>query len=177
MGTILLLTNDPTFIVSEEAFVAPSGATAGATNLLIQHWRHKEPPILNAATASGSTITLVWTNEHAGRGVDSTFIYRDGGSTPVATVGPADTTWADSNLAPATYSYTLKHGSFPGGKFGSLTPAYPNSPSSNALQATVEPPPPPLALEISGPDLITEDDYYTWTMLVTGGTTPYRPRR
>lgn len=167
IGTQLILSGSAGETLSEQAFTEPP-ANPGM-NIAIQHWRHIDPPGLNTATMSGDDITLAWTNTRPFiRSVDSTNIYRNG--VWRATVGPSATSFVDGNLAPGTYTYTLKHLSLPFAHWSG--PPMPNSASSNALQVTV-PPPPALTVTITGPTWIDSPGSYSWIGLVSGGTLPY----
>jgi hypothetical protein len=134
VGAILILQDDATLQISEWgeiAFTEP-WLGPGGLNISVQHWAHIDPPVLNSATVNGQNVTLTWTNHNQGRSIDSTNIYRN--DIWRRTVGPAFTSFVDSNVAPGIYTYTLKHLSVPAAP---LAQAFPNSPASNGLQATV----------------------------------------
>jgi len=152
IGGLLILDSTDNHAVNHAAFIDPLAQDDGYYNIYFQHWREKEAPVLNAVTRSGSDLTLHWSNAHAGRSIDSTVIFRNGDV--LRTVGPADTSYVDSDLEPDIYWYSLKHVSWPAVISEEQIPLpLPNSESSNSITDTV---PDPMSVTISGPD-------YLWT--------------
>ena len=90
------------------------------------------PSALTAVTASSSSITLVWSGATAGTNPIAGYqVYRNGGSTPIATVSGA-TTYTDTGLAPSTvYNYAVV-------AFDSSSPPLSSapSPSTSGITAT-----------------------------------------
>jgi chitodextrinase len=68
------------------------------------------PPTTATATAVGdSQINLTWSGASDNAGITAYRIYRNGGSTPIATVGPTPTSYSDTGLTPVTtYTYTVR---------------------------------------------------------------------
>jgi len=170
IGTILVLSDVAGLTIIHEIFIADTAHL----NFAVQHWAYKPAPTNLTATRDGSNVTLTWTNEHAGRSLDSTNIYRDG--TFRRTVAPADTSFVDSNLAPGTYRYSVKHLSLPSVRSSTIDTPWPNSASSNDAWVTI-PTPDPLAMYVAGPDLITQAGTYSWSAVTSGGTPPYTAYR
>jgi hypothetical protein len=92
------------------------------------------PTNLAATAVSTSQITLAWTASTDNVGVAGYNVFRDGGTTPIATV--IGTFFADTGLAPTTtHTYTVV----------AFDAAGNQSPPSNAASATTQPPPAPVA--------------------------------
>jgi hypothetical protein len=179
VGAILIL-SDESVQLTDSAFLYGSYdyGPAGKIEYALQHWREIQAPDLTSAGVDGTTVTLSWTNHHHGRPIDSTIVFRGGQER--ARLGHAIDTWADSGVAQGTYTYRLKHWTRPVvWHEGQL--AYPNSAASDGIAIEIDtatpPPPDPLAMYVAGPDLITEDDWYGWTMATSDGTPPYGPHR
>jgi hypothetical protein len=121
----------------EIAFTDP---TAGpwdqnnAINLVVQHWRHINPPVLNSVTVDGSTVTLNWTNGHQGRTIDSTIVFREGVQISFPAAAGAATSWVNQNVGVGTYRYSVKHFSVPVSMTGVPNP---NSGSSNPITIVI----------------------------------------
>ena len=105
------------------------------------------PNGLASSAISASSVTLNWTASVAGTNpLSGYYVYRNGSSTPIATV--AGTTYTDTSVSPATtYSYSIA-------AFDCSTPAPLVSASTAALPvttavATATPPLPPASLTAS----------------------------
>ncbi|MDX6646288.1 MAG: hypothetical protein QOK40_2015 [Miltoncostaeaceae bacterium] len=82
-----------------------SGATAADTTL------PGAPASLSATAAGPSRIDLSWPAASDDTAVTAYLVYRDGGATPIATVGAAATGYADTTLSQGTtHSYTVAAG-------------------------------------------------------------------
>ena len=67
------------------------------------------PTTVTATTVSDTQINLAWSGAGDNIGVTGYRIYRNGSSTPIATVGPSPTSYSDVSLTGGTaYSYTIK---------------------------------------------------------------------
>jgi hypothetical protein len=131
---VLLISSDGGLILNDSAFTSVEAGHPlfDAQNVNVQHWRRKQAAVLNSATVNGLVVTLSWSNQHAGRSIDSTNIYRD--ASLIAIVGPTAVSYPDTVSGAGTFTYTLKHVSTP---HGVLVSADPNSPQSNEIEVTV----------------------------------------
>ena len=81
-----------------------------------------DPTAVSATVTSGNTVTMSWTASTDDVGVVDYGIYRDG--VPIATVqnpdasAPAPTTFADVNVPPGTYVYSVDAGDAAGNRSG-----------------------------------------------------------
>jgi len=170
-GVVLITINQGSLEPTDSAFLyaAPSYGPEGRINYRLQHWRHVAAPVLDSSRQGlGLTVTLYWQNRHEGRPLDSTIVFR--GSSWIRTLGPTVTSWPDTVPAEGTYVYRLKHITMPAMIHGGL--ALPNSEASNPDTVIVALPD-PLSMFIDGPDLITADSLYEWSMATSEGTPPY----
>ncbi|HXV90845.1 MAG TPA: hypothetical protein VD707_05705 [Gemmatimonadales bacterium] len=116
-------------------------------NAAAQLWRHIPRPInLDADSLDSSHAQLSWLNLHAGRGMDSTEIYRNsgGGWLRIATVGPGTDAFVDSIPSWGTHRWIARHVTgvlhFPTEDVGAL--ARPTSQFTGEQQLSWGPPPP-----------------------------------
>jgi len=64
---------------------------------------------VTATAVSDSQINIAWSGASDNVGVTGYRIFRNGGTTPIATVGPSPTSYSNTSLSAATtYSYTIK---------------------------------------------------------------------
>ena len=83
-------------VIADTAFIVPNA-------------RPSTPGGLTATAVAGQNrVDLAWQASTDDVGVTAYRIYRDGGSTPIATVSGSTTAYSDTSVAPATaYSYTV----------------------------------------------------------------------
>jgi hypothetical protein len=137
VAALLILEDDSTLTLSEEPFLDASSQTWVGLNLAVQHWAQVAQPTLNSVTVNGNNDVLInWDNNHAGRSIDSTAIYRDGGL-PIKIRGPSDTMWVDSTVGVGTHTYTVKHLSAPAARLADRALVNPNSASPTEIEVTV----------------------------------------
>jgi len=174
VGTVLWKSSTP-HTIRDSAFLCNNCPNYPVTDIQyrMQYWRHADAPTALSAQVTDSVVALTWQNHHQGRAADSTIVFRDGDE--IARLDHTATSYADT-VANGTYLYSLKHLAAAVIASGGL--ANPNSGPSNDTTVTVNvTPPDPLAMYVDGTDWITEDGWYTWDMVRSGGTPPYGPHR
>ncbi len=123
-----------TFAVRATDAAGNTGAAA------TRSWTVAEPPTipgdLQAAAPSGGQVDLQWTPSSDNVGVTDYLVYRDGGSTPLATVA-SGTSYSDLTVAPTTtYAYVVQARDAAGLVSGASATATITTPAGG-------PPPPP----------------------------------
>jgi fibronectin type 3 domain-containing protein len=86
-----------------------SNASPTATVTTLDTTLPLPPTTVTATAASDSQINLSWSGASDNVGVTGYRIFRNGGTTPIATVGASPTSYSNTGLSAATaYSYTIK---------------------------------------------------------------------
>ena len=136
IGVVLIIDSSSSYQISDVPFTSTTSGSWGDVNFKLQHWREITPPTLNSVTHEDGYITLRWSNQRPSlRSIDSTNVYRNGQQR--ATVGPGDTSFTESSPGAGTWTYTLKHLSWPAALAPQLELAFPNSDTSNAIGITL----------------------------------------
>jgi len=135
IGVVLLTTTVDTFTISDLPFTTSDQGPWGDVNFKFQHWSQITPPSLTSVTHDDGYVTLTWDNEHQGRTIDSTIIYRNGVELDV--VPGADTTYMHESPGAGTWTYALKHVSWPAALAPPKAMAFPNSDISDTVSITL----------------------------------------
>jgi hypothetical protein len=114
------------------------------------------PGNVSATDGSSSKVTVSWTDVSGEIGYK---IYRNGGPTPIGTVGANATSFDDLSPPATINTYCVR--------------AYDNFSQSDQACDTGYPQPLPLVATISGPTWLSADQAGTWTVSYTGGIGPY----
>ena len=86
-----------------------SAASSTATATTLDTTPPLPPTTVTATAVSDSQINIAWSGASDNVGVTGYRIFRNGGTTPIATVGPSPTSYSNTSLSAATtYSYTIK---------------------------------------------------------------------
>jgi hypothetical protein len=136
VATVLLISDESTYVLTDSAFVDGSWYAVGHENIFVQHWRTVPAPVLDSAVRTGDLeVTLYWRNG-VNRDIDSTMVFRD--HTPIKTLGHGVFSYTDTvPSSDTTYLYALKHVTWPLFVARGSPAALPNSASSDSLQVTV----------------------------------------
>jgi hypothetical protein len=135
IGVVLIIDSSASRQISDLPFTSTTPGPWGDVNFKFQHWREITPPSVTSVTHEGGIITLAWHNEHQGRSIDSTVIYRN--ASQLTVVAGADSTYTHESPGNGIWTYTLKHVSWPAALAPPRELAFPNSDTSNAITITL----------------------------------------
>jgi len=135
IGVVLLTTSIDTFAIGDLPFTSTTAGPWGDVNFKFQHWRVITPPALTSVTHEDGYITLTWDNEHEGRAIDSTVIFRNGVELDV--VAGADSTNTHPSPGSGIFRYALKHVSWPAALAPQRELSFPNSDLSDSIVITL----------------------------------------
>ena len=127
------------------------------------------PESVTATATSSTTIDVSWAAATDNVGVTGYQVFRNGSTTPLATVSGTSTSWQDSTVVPGTtYSYRV-------GAFDASNNKGPLSAAASATTPTTASTAPPGNLAAAATGSTSID--VTWTASPTAGVTDYRVYR